>query len=323
MKTLEKILADDRIRENASIYIPAAFAWLLALLAIYGFGNYGFVIFFVIPIFIGFASTLILSFRTHPSKKECYKHAYLSLLVFSIGLVLFAIEGFICIIMAAPLGILFTWAGSVLAYGTHNKIEGRTPTVLGIAFLTAPVMLFIEHSANENFDLIPVSTTVEINAPPEMVWKNVVEFPALNEPTEFLFKAGIAYPVSAEIQGKGVGAVRSCNFSTGSFIEPITVWDEPRLLKFDVLDCPAPMKELSFWDVDAPHLHDYFVSKQGQFKLTELPNGKTLLEGTTWYYHRIRPVAYWKLWSDYIIHRIHTRVLNHIKANAESVASSE
>ncbi len=30
------------------------------------------------------------------------------------------------------------------------------------------------------------------------------------------------------------------------------------------------------------------------------------------------PVAYWQLWSDYIIHRIHTRVLNHIKRNAEA-----
>jgi hypothetical protein len=54
------------------------------------------------------------------------------------------------------------------------------------------------------------------------------------------------------------GAVRHCNFTTGSFVEPITVWDEPRLLKFEVVEQPAPMKELSFWDIDAPHLHDYF-----------------------------------------------------------------
>jgi hypothetical protein len=42
------------------------------------------------------------------------------------------------------------------------------------------------------------------------------------------------------------------------------VWNEGKLLKFDVLEQPAPMKELSFWNIDAPHLHDYFVSK-GQF----------------------------------------------------------
>jgi len=43
-----------------------------------------------------------------------------------------------------------------------------------------------------------------------------------------------------------------------------------------------------------------------------------LLEGTTWYYHNIKPAAYWQLWSDYIIHKIHVRVLNHIKFNSEN-----
>ncbi len=78
------------------------------------------------------------------------------------------------------------------------------------------------------------------------------------------------------------------------------------------------MKEISFWNINAPHLHDYFVSKEGQFKLTALPNGKTLLEGTTWYYHDIKPAFYWQLWSNYIVHKIHDRVLMHIKMNAEA-----
>jgi hypothetical protein len=32
------------------------------------------------------------------------------------------------------------------------------------------------------------------------------------------------------------------------------------------------------------------------------------------------PAAYWHLWSDYIIHRIHGRVLDHIKTLAEAPA---
>ncbi|RZK67544.1 MAG: hypothetical protein EOO95_02610 [Pedobacter sp.] len=60
-------------------------------------------------------------------------------------------------------------------------------------------------------------TFIEINASSEQVWKNVIEFPQLNEPTEFIFKAGVAYPVRAVIEGKGVGSVRKCQFSTGDF----------------------------------------------------------------------------------------------------------
>jgi hypothetical protein len=32
------------------------------------------------------------------------------------------------------------------------------------------------------------------------------------------------------------------------------------------------------------------------------------------------PAAYWRLWSDYLIHKIHLRVLTHIKTLAESEA---
>ncbi|UHG94996.1 SRPBCC family protein [Spirosoma oryzicola] len=164
-------------------------------------------------------------------------------------------------------------------------------------------------------------SAIQIDAPAQTVWNHVVAFPQLDQPDNFIFKTGIAYPINASIKGTGVGAVRYCNFTTGRFVEPITVWDQPRLLRFAVVQQPQPMKELSFWDVDAPHLHDYFVSRQGQFKLTRLPNGKTLLEGTTWYCHTIKPAFYWQLWSNYIIHKIHNRVLVHIKRKSERQVS--
>jgi len=51
-------------------------------------------------------------------------------------------------------------------------------------------------------------------------------------PKELLFRAGIAYPIRAEITGHGVGAVRHCIFFfDGPFGGTIEVWDEPRLLK--------------------------------------------------------------------------------------------
>jgi hypothetical protein len=119
--------------------------------------------------------------------------------------------------------------------------------------------------------------------------------------------------------GKGVGAERHCVFSTGAFVEPIQVWDAPHRLKFSVTANPAPMQEwMPYPHVDPPHLHGFLISEGGQFLLTPLPNGTTRLEGTTWYHHGLWPSAYWRLWSDEIIHRIHLRVLNHIREEAES-----
>ena len=120
-----------------------------------------------------------------------------------------------------------------------------------------------------------------------------------------------------------MGAIRKCNFSTGTFVEPITTWDENHLLAFDVISQPPPMKELSpYKDINPPHLDNYLVSKKGQFLLSKLPDGKIRLEGTTWYYNKMWPEPYWRVWSDHIIHQIHLRVLNHIKSISEAQLTS-
>ncbi len=116
-----------------------------------------------------------------------------------------------------------------------------------------------------------------------------------------------------------MGAIRYCEFSTGAFVEPIEAWDEGRLLKFAVTHNPPAMREWTFWpNVHPPHVDGFPKSDGGQFRLIPLPSGRTRLEGTTWYRHHLWPAAYWRLWSDAIIHRIHGRVLRHVKTLAES-----
>ncbi len=219
-----------------------------------------------------------------------------------------------------PIGLLFNWLGHLIGYELiSRKIIINPPTSLSILILSVPAIMSIETLAdNKEITANPITTSIEINAPIQTVWKNVVEFPELPTPTEFIFKTGIAYPINAKIIGHGIGAVRHCNFSTGSFIEPITIWNEPNLLAFNVDNQPETMKEVSFYDLHPNHLHGFFVSKKGQFKLTSLANGHTLVEGTTWYYNKIKPTIYWNLWSDNIIHKIHDRVLTHIKNVSEN-----
>ena len=314
---IQKILTtDDKKRKWISVGLTVIISGFLTLWGIYGIEQYGIALFILTPLFIGAGSTILYGLKKGIAYKQSWQIGFLTLGVYTAGLLIFAIEGLICIGMAAPIGLLLTWVGSAIGYVIINKTPNKALTTMLILIGIIPTMAFIE--IDNKPTLNSVLTSIEINADPHTVWKNVVEFPQLDEPTEFIFKLGIAYPINAKIEGTGVGAVRHCNFTTGSFVEPITVWDEPRLLKFTVLEQPEPMKELSFWDIDAPHLHDYFVSKQGQFKLTALPNGNTLLEGTTWYYHNIGPRLYWQIWSDLVIHKIHERVLTHIKKKAEN-----
>ena len=74
------------------------------------------------------------------------------------------------------------------------------------------------------------------------------------------------------------------------------------------------MRELSLWDgISPPHLDDFMLSRRGEFRLVPLPDGRTRLEGRTWYALDIHPATMWAPWSDALIHAIHGRVLRHIR----------
>ena len=226
------------------------------------------------------------------------------------------IEGLICIAMAAPIVVPLSIIGASLAYAIRPSATA-TSTWSTMALL--PLLILGEAGLQLTPPHYAVTSSVEIDAPPERVWDLVINFPPIPEPREWLFRAGIAYPISARIDGHGPGAVRYCQFNTGAFVEPIEVWDAPRHLAFRVSHVPPPMRELSpYSHLDPPHLHGFLVSTRGQFRLERLAHNRTRLEGTTWYRHSLWPAAYWRLFSDEIIHRIHLRVLLHVKQAAEA-----
>jgi hypothetical protein len=302
-----------------AIVLPCFLGWVMSYLSTNVFRDYALGLFIWLPVVMGAISTILVGYKTTASRKLMRNISFINLAIFCLGLLCFAWEGVICLIMAAPLGLLFSYIGHGIGYLLiKGKMKDNTITAAVLLIVSVPSLMAFEHIGGAAPDLRSVTTSIEINASPETVWKNVIAFPPLESPTEFIFRTGIAYPINAEISGQGVGAVRHCNFSTGSFVEPISVWETAKLLKFDVDSQPEPMKELSFYShVHPNHLHGYWVSKGGQFKLTALPNGHTLLEGTTWYVNKIEPGVYWTLWSDYIVHKIHERVLGQIKVHAE------
>lgn len=279
--------------------------------------SYGWLVFFVIPFLMGFLPSYVISLRTPMTRREGYMLSLLTVSLACVGLLVLVIEGIICIAMASPLVYFLACIGSNLGLSAADRVQippkGTSALLLFCTLAAAGV-----DAGSGAPELIPVRTSVVVKAPIERVWTNVISFSEIPPPEDWIFKTGIAYPVNATIDGQGVGAIRYCNFSTGSFVEPITAWEEPTLLQFSVKEQPIPMSELNpFWDVHPPHLDGYFQSHKGQFKLTAISEHETLLEGTTWYSVNIQPEFYWSLWSDFIVHRIHQRVLDHIKVESE------
>lgn len=291
-----------------------------AVVSIVVFASYGWSLFVGLPFALGLVAAMLYGYHEERSMGDCITVAVVATILLAAGLMLFAIEGAICLIMAAPLAMLIAVFGGMLGYVLQRRPRRGTeaPQVMAAVWLVLPLIFGLEQAAPPTPPLIPVVTSIDIDAPPGVVWTNVVSFSDLPEPSDWLFRTGISYPLRARIDGEGVGAVRHCEFTTGSFVEPITVWEAPHRLAFSVRAQPHPMQEWTFFeDMDPAHLDGYFGSERGEFLLTPLPGGRTRLQGTTWYRHRIWPNAYWQQWSDWILHRIHLRVLRHVKALSE------
>jgi hypothetical protein len=282
--------------------------------------QYAWGLFLGVPFLTGFVASWFLNSETLRSKGRTIGVCTLTTFVIGIGLFGLGFEGLFCLLMALPLALPFSFAGGLVAreiLRCQNLIDRGPTFAASLAIL--PLLMLWEGAAKLEPPVISVTTSVTINAPVSAVWNNVVAFPPLAPPEEWLFRGGIAYPTSAQIVGSGPGAIRYCRFSTGDFVEPITVWDENRLLAFDVSAQPQAMRELSPWKIMPPHLdHNYMRSRRGQFRLLALSDHSTLLEGTTWYQNYFWPQVYWREWSDAIVHQIHLRVLRHVKQQAEA-----
>jgi len=303
----------------AGAAMGALAAVLMLLTSVFVLQRYGVGLFLGAPVILGMVAAFIFN-RGHPrTERATVQLAFVAVLVAGGMFVIFALEGIVCVVMALPLTLPLALLGAVVG----RAIAMLSPGQAGHAVHAWPLLLVLPglaavETVPVRLPLHEVTSIVEIDAPPEVVWRNVVSFSELTAPPAWLFQLGIAYPRRARIEGAGVGAVRYCEFSTGSFVEPITRWEAPSRLSFDVVAQPPPMAEWSpYRRVHAPHLDGYFRSRRGEFRLVGLPGNRTQLEGSTWYELEMAPQIYWKMLADVIISRIHLRVLDHVKALSE------
>jgi len=298
--------------------LAVSFSVAFTAISVLILGDYGSALFVATPVVMG----TIAGWRVNRPVYRGLTQALISGLVACIfcggALVVFALEGIVCLAMVAPLVIILTLVGAAFGAGLARSSASSAGSVTSLA-IVIPIIGTSDANLPTHLPLYAMTSEIHVDAPPEAVWPNVVGFSDLPPPSDWLMNTGIACPLRARIEGEGVGAVRYCEFTTGSFVEPITVWDPPHTLAFNVIEQPQPMAEWSPYEVVyAPHLDNTMLSQHGQFQLIATDDGGTLLRGTTWYTLDLAPGAYWRLWSDFVVHRIHNRVLRHVKQLSEA-----
>ncbi len=286
------------------------------LVNVYLLHRYSTSLFLGTPFTLGAVSAYVFNRDAPRGARATMQVVSLSLVLLAGAVLLFALEGLVCIALALPLALVIAIFGGIFGRAIALHTPGRPAHVASLV-LAAPLLAGLDRARGPTV-LYEVDDSVSIEAPAATVWHDVVSFSALAPPTEALFRLGIAYPRRARIEGTGPGAIRRCEFSTGTFVEPITRWEAPRRLSFDITAQPVPLRELSpYGRIEPPHLVGYFRARRGEFRLADLPGGRTLLTGSTWYELDIEPRAYWAVYAHAIVSAIHRRVLGHIKRLSE------
>jgi hypothetical protein len=177
-----------------------------------------------------------------------------------------ALEGLVCIVLAAPLAFGAALIGGAL--GRSIALANRRSGGLTLSSLAVMPMVFVIEAAMPPASSFETYQTIDISAPPQTVWDAIVHMTPLDERVALPFQLGLAYPLRAEIIGEGVGARRRGIFSTGIATERITEWVPNRKLTVVVENDPPAMRELSpYHHVYSPHVVGYFHTLSMTFQL--------------------------------------------------------
>lgn len=269
---------------------------------------YGANVFFAVPFLCGYLTRILIGYRHNVSLAGALGWAAASQLLCGLILVVTLMEGTFCVMIALPVVIPIAMLGAAVAHWTEAytfpSLRGKT---LCVAALVPLALGFDAFFSYREPGVRAVVTQVRIVASPAEIWTHIVAFPPIERPDaeqDVFDRFMVPRLASARIEGRGVGAIRHCEFTHGEFVEPILVWKPGQELTFAVTAQPS-------------RLSGSINVRRGQFLFEPQADGSTLLTGTTWYEVSLFPPVYWDRWMSYFLHTTHRRALEHVRDLSE------
>lgn len=280
-------------------------------------GAYGWGLFVATPFVVGMTTGYIVNRRELQSGWLTLSHALAAGALGGFALLMLALEGFMCIVLVAPLGLAATALGGTFGRAIARFGHHRNKPLMSVAIL--PALLVLE-ATMPPATAIDTTEQIDIAAAPHDVWRAITSHAPIGLSPGLPGIAGLAYPVRSRLLGEGVGATRLGVFSTGTAVERITVWVPGRELAFTVLSQPPAMEEMSpYRHLQTPHLSGYVVTGDTRYLITPLRNGRTRLTLQAETVLRIDPIAYWEPIARWAFQMNVRRVLRSAKLRAEGL----
>jgi hypothetical protein len=244
-------------------------------------------------------------------------------LIFAAIAAVFTWEAWICVVMALPIFLTMATLGGfgVFLFFKFRDRSGKSHVTMISLLLLAPFLITpFENQFPTEDSFRVVESQIEINAAPEIVWRNITRVPEIGETERrfsFFHLAGLPRPIYAALSYDGVGGIRRGQWEDGlAFIETISEWRPNEVytmqMKADtgqVRSSPLPLQEIG---------GRYFDVVEGQYRIERVSQGKVILHFTSTHRLTTRFNFYGGLWTDFFMRDIQDHILGIIKERAEA-----
>lgn len=267
-------------------------------------GFMGWTLFLLVPVVTGFVTALVAE-----RWNVLIASLIIGLLFCTAILLLTGFEGFVCVLMSAPLIAAGLALGGFLGWAVRFHIIERSrssKTLTLFLLLVAPMFLMGANRTEESARGLreqTVSDTLVVSSSPEVVWNELKSMGSITASKTFLMKIGLPVPVSCQTEGEGVGGKRTCYFEHGSIEERITEWNFPRSMKFEIVAFDVPGRPwLSFKNAS------YDIERVGH---------QTVITRNTTIFSRLSPAWYWRRLEAVGVHTEHEYLFEGLKHTLE------
>lgn len=274
----------------------------------------------LVPIAVGFLTVALAGTGARRTRSAAALPAVTSIACLAFVLAA-GMEGLICVVLIAPVFLLFAGVGGVLGGGMRRRARSRRmyasslATVLLLPYAAAPLEGRLPLPDTRRV----VDTRVIVRADAETVWRNLIRPTGIRPEenrTRLAHRIGFPRPVTATLSHEGVGGSRYAVFERGVMLrETVTEWVPGRRMAFTIDPANIPARSLDeHVTVGGP----FFDVIDGEYEIVPLEGGRVELRLVTTHRLSTHFNAYAGFWTDLLLRQIQENLLHIVRTRAEA-----
>ena len=181
-------------------------------------------------------------------------------------------------------------------------MTSRRKALAAILILLAAAGFAVRYCLGGPRRLIEVSTSIVVPANQDTAWSAIVSFQEheVAGRVPWAMSMGLPRPTRCALEGRGVGAKRTCTFDVGSITQRIERWDPPNGFEVSIVGANLPGR-------------DWIDYVRADYVFSKVEGGTRIVRSTT-VASRLRPAAYFDPLARFSLETEHLYLLRAVEA---------